>query len=298
MYERDDSTPPRLATRPSTGHKGTFGTVCVVGGCINDDSIMLGAPSLAALGALRAGAGLVKLMMPAPLLAGALSVCPSATGVPMEIEAGDIDVQSALEDFDEIVRTSAALVIGPGLGRSRGAAALTIRGIQQEDAPAVIDADALNVLAETPDFWLDFRAAAVLTPHPGEFRRLAAAVRISGDPTDDATRPDLASALARKLGCIVALKGARSVVSDGVRAWTCERGHVCMATGGTGDVLAGAIAGVIASQKELSLYDAARIGVLAHAIAGERWAQSNHASGGMLATELAAELPQALEVLR
>ena len=235
MYQYDDSKPPRLSPRPMTGHKGTFGTVTVVGGCVNDESVMLGAPALAALGALRAGAGLVRLMMPAPLLAGALAVCPTATGIPLDIEDGDIDVQSAIEDFDDAARKSSAVVIGPGLGRSRGAAALTIRSIQHEDSPTVIDADALNVLADTPEFWLDFRAAAILTPHPGEFRRLADAVRVSGDPTDDAARPALASALARKLGCIVALKGARTVVSDGVRAWTCERGHVCMATGGTGD---------------------------------------------------------------
>lgn len=298
MHDIDTTTPPPLAKRPATGHKGTFGDVVVIGGCMDEHSVMLGAPALAALGASRAGAGLVKLMMPAPLLAGALAACPNATGVPLEVEDGDIDTQSALEDFELVVSKACAFVIGPGMGRSNAASALTVRAIQEDRTPGVIDADALNILADLPEFWLDFRAAAILTPHPGEFRRLANAVKISGDPTDDAKRPELASALARKLGCIVVLKGARSVVSNGMRAWVCERGHVCMATGGTGDVLAGVIAGVIASDRSLSLYDAARVGVLAHAIAGERWAHAHQASGGMLPSELAAEIPRALEELR
>jgi hypothetical protein len=121
---------------------------------------------------------------------------------------------------------------------------------------------------------------------------------ITLDPTDPTQRPHAAAALARRLGCVVVLKGAGTVVSDGLRAWTCTHGHPCMATAGTGDVLAGVIGGLAASSKGLPLYEIARIAVDVHARAGEAWALANNASAGMLAAELAAHIPALLEPLR
>lgn len=188
--------------------------------------------------------------------------------------------------------------------------------LNQQDVPVIADADALNALAATPDFQPDLRASAVFTPHPGEFRRLAQTLKINADPTDPSTRPAAAEAMALRLGVIVVLKGSNTVVSDGLRTWTCTRGHACLATAGTGDVLAGLIAGLTAQfvapgpsvienlelpkppGKPLDLFDAARLAVQAHAIAGETWAESHHAEAGLLATELADALPAALESLR
>jgi len=105
------------------------------------------------------------------------------------------------------------------------------------------------------------------------------------------------------VGCVVVLKGAGTVVSDGIRTWTCTHGHPCLATAGTGDVLAGLIGGLAAQfapdqEAGMSLFDVARLGVQAHAIAGEEWARKHTAQAGLLARELADELPAVLEGMR
>jgi ADP-dependent NAD(P)H-hydrate dehydratase len=314
----DDAPLPPLPARDPEGHKGTFGTVCVVGGCALRESRMFGAPALAARAALRAGAGLAKFTVPSPVLDSAVALTPSATarGLPTD-DDGRLIAHEAAEVFDTAASDADAIVIGPGFGPSHaGAASLTIRALAHAECPVVADADALNALAETPDFWLDLRAAAVFTPHPGEFRRLAEPLRLRGDPTDQSDRPALAAAMAQRLGVILVLKGAHTVVSDGLRTWVCERGHPCLATAGTGDVLAGLIGGLAAqfvapgprsvggvelprpAKKPLDLYDATRLGVQAHAIAGEAWARDHDATGGLLAEELADALPGVLESLR
>lgn len=311
MTTPDGSPLPRLPARDPRGHKGTFGTVCVVGGCAHDDRHMVGAPALAATAALRAGAGLVRLVTPAPILDAALSICPSATGVPMRVNgAGRLVPHEAAAVIDAQVRSCDCLAIGPGLGASDGARAASLRAVQQEFVPVVVDADALNLLAEIPELTRDVRAAAVLTPHPGEFRRLAASLGIAHDPTDAASRPRAAESLAQRLGCIVVLKGAGTVVSDGQRTWVNTSGHAALATAGTGDVLAGMIAGLAAqfvapasatprpAGRPLDLFDVARIGVHAHGLAAEAWAAGRRADAGLLALELADQVPGVLEALR
>ena len=299
MTPDTDETPrPHLPARPTSGHKGTFGTVVVLGGCKTHDAVMLGAPALAALGALRAGAGLARLLAPASVLTTSLALCPSATGIPLAESDDGIDLPAAIEEFDRQTARADALIVGPGLGLSPQAAALTLRSIQLDSLPVVVDADAISLLATFPELWRDFLASAVLTPHPGEYRRLASSLGITLDPTDPTQRPHAAAALARRLGCVVVLKGAGTVVSDGLRAWTCTHGHPCMATAGTGDVLAGVIGGLAAHSRGLPLYEIARIAVDVHARSGEAWALANNASAGMLAAELAAHIPALLEPLR
>lgn len=265
---------------------------------------MIGAPALAALGALRAGAGLARVYAPEPMLPHVLALTPSATGIALPVDDdGAILASRAAEVLDGAIEACRALLIGPGLGAARSVQALSLRAVQQESIPVIVDADALNALAEVPDLFRDFRARAVLTPHPGEFRRLASALRIGHDPIDPASRPAAADELARRLGCIVVLKGAGTVVSNGLEHWVCARGHPCMATAGSGDVLTGVIGALAAAYAHspsgpVSLYDAARLGVEAHAIAGEQWAARAGASAGMLASELADAVPAALETLR
>jgi ADP-dependent NAD(P)H-hydrate dehydratase len=301
MHESVDTIPP-LPARPKDGHKGTFGRVGIVGGSAADDPRMVGAPALAALGAARAGCGLVKIAAPAPILDAVLTLAPFATGLALPMAADGPDPASSAERFDELAASVDALCVGPGLGRSDGARALTLRAVLQEEAPAVLDADALNILAATPEFWRDLRARLILTPHPGEARRLLDALSIRADPAgDDAQRTKACVLLARRLGCIVVLKGAGTVVSDGLRAWTCRAGHPCMATGGTGDVLAGVIASLIAQQHtdpRPDLFALAQAGVQAHSRAGEIWAADNHASGGMTPTDLADRIPAQIQSLR
>lgn len=308
---------PRLPARPRDGHKGTFGTVGVVGGCCADGQPrMLGAPALAARAALRAGAGLAKVAGPDPALTEIIALCPSATGVAITTGSdGSITPHEAAAVLDALADDASCLVVGPGLGRGAGVDALAVRAAGQEACPVVLDADALNALAAMPDYARDIRGRAILTPHPGEFRRLADPLKITGDPADDGARPGLADRLAQALGCVVVLKGARTVVSDGHRAWVCERGHPCLATGGSGDVLAGVIGGLAAQfvppppiapgiaapadpARPLDLFSAACLGVLAHAAAGERWAAAHDASAGLLAQELADEVPAVIESVR
>lgn len=300
---------PKLPPRDPKGHKGTFGTVSIIGGCATHDRVMAGAPALAALGALRAGAGLAKLLIPRAIAGAALTVCPSATCTILPTtDLGQLIPSDCCAVIDAAAGTSACLVIGPGMGNDPAVANLTLRTLQQQDIPVVVDADALNALAAIPDLHLDLRAPAILTPHPGEFRRLASVLRITADPTSEGSRPAAAEQMAQKLGAIVVLKGAGTVVTNGLDTWVCPAGHPALATGGTGDVLAGVIAGLIAQHvrlfptpgspaSPLSLLDAVRLAVLAHAQAAERWAQTNKASSGMLASELASQIPAVLAEL-
>jgi NAD(P)H-hydrate epimerase len=266
---------------------------------------MLGAPAFTARAALRAGAGLVRVLAPQPLIEAILQLTPSATGVGLPVDAtGDLIRHRVAELLDRQIASCDCLVIGPGFGHGPGQQAGVLRAVVQEDVPVVVDADGLNGLAEIPEFWRDFHATAVLTPHPGEFRRLAATLSISHDPTHTDSRPLAAAAMALRLGCIVVLKGAGTVVSDGLRSWVCGRGHPCLATAGTGDVLAGLLGGLIAqhaglsSRPRFSLFDIARVAVQAHAIAGEEWASARGVESGLLAPELIDEIPAVLERMR
>lgn len=305
---------PPLPPRDPAGHKGTFGTVCILGGCAGSTR-MIGAPTLAAIAALRAGAGLARLMVPAPILNAAIAIAPSATGLALPVDdEGLLIASDACAGIDAQAEACRCLVVGPGLGVSDGTRAAALRAIQQERTHVVLDADAINALADLPELVRDFRAPVVLTPHPGEFRRLARGLSISLDPTSEGERPGAAEALAQRLGCVVVLKGAGSVVADGHRTWINPSGHPCLATAGTGDVLSGLIAGLICQfvpdpdapqrtpehdpSRPLDLFDAARLGVHIHGLAGQRWASAHHAQGGLLATELADLIPTLIDDAR
>ena len=292
------------------GHKGTFGTVLVIGGsCLVPSEApsravrMFGGAALAALAALRSGCGLARLMTPAPLLDAALSVAPVCTGVPMPVDtAGEIIPHLAAQALDHQLAQCHAVVIGPALGGGLAVEQLVLRALGQDRVPVVADADALNALARTTDFARDLRAALVLTPHPGEFERLAGPLGITHDATHEQQRPLAAQSLAQRLGATVVLKGARTVVSDTHDHWTLDRPNPALATGGSGDILAGIIAGLIAqthaSNPRPSLYDLARAGAWAHAEAARRWTETSHAGSGMLASDLLDLLPQSIEPMR
>lgn len=315
MNQADAPALPTLPPRDPRGHKGTFGTVAVVGGQTGATP-MIGGPALAAVAALRTGAGLVRIVAPEPTLSAALIVAPSATGVSLPVdETGALIAHEAVAAFDRVLTAATVVAIGPGLGVSAGAVALSLRAVGQTQTPVVADADALNALAQTPDFARDIRAQAVLTPHPGEFARLAKPLGVTADPTLERERPIAAEQLAQRLGCVVVLKGAGTVVSDGQRTWVNETIDAALATGGTGDVLTGVISGLIAQHYRkptsagsrsltsealggLSLFDCARLGVRAHALAAAIWRQRAGAEAGLLAMELAGCLPAACEALR
>lgn len=302
MYETID-TPPRLPHRPTDGHKGTFGSVGIVGGSAGDDPRMIGAPALAALGAVRSGCGLVKVGAPSPVLDHVLTLAPFATGVAFPVgDDRSLDTAGSAERFDELTVSCDTLAVGMGMARSAGVDAVVLRAVLQEDRPCVLDADGLNALCAMPAFWEDVRADLVLTPHPGEARRLLDSLSLTGvgDPAgSEDDRIAACVAIAQRLGCIVVLKGAGTVVSDALRAWTCRAGGSALGTGGTGDILAGVIAGLIAQHgRSIGLFECARAGVEAHAQAGDAWQTEHDATGGMTPSDLADRIPLQVEKLR
>lgn len=300
-----------LPARPADAHKGSFGKVMVVAGSLHYP----GAAYLACAGAARVGAGLVTLAAGRTVL-GVAGRLPEATVLPLpEGDWGAVG-PAALEELGKALEGYAALVLGPGIGRGESTKEFVQRllGIDKPKARArvgflsappaepaapkppqlplaVIDADGLNLLAELED-WAERlpKGRFVLTPHPGEMRRLLRADELPGDAVD------IAADAARAWGQVVVLKGATTVVADPAgQTLVHAGGNPALATAGTGDVLAGAIGGLLA--QGLAPFDAAALGVYLHAAAGAR-VRDELGEAGALASDLLPELPRAIRALR
>lgn len=284
-----------LPERPGRGHKGTFGKLLVVAGSLD----YAGAALLVCQAAGRAGTGLVTLAVPEslqPLFAA--KVVEATTLALAEDDVEEVDPEPALARI--LDHDHDALVVGPGLRPSLASAAL-IRGIlaagAEEDAsPAVVDAEALRSLAAEDGWWEGVVRPCVLTPHAGEFSRLRAAGGVGpgadGDLAgDDAARLVAARDAAATWGHVVVLKGARTVIAapDGAAAVAAFE-NPALATGGTGDVLAGTIGGLLA--QGLAPYAAARLGVHLHGMAGEA-VRHRVGDAGLLAGDLPFEIARA-----
>ena len=288
-----------LPDRPADAHKGTFGSVMVVAGSPR----YTGAAYLACTGALRSGAGIVTLACGQsihPILAAKLT---ETTFEPLDDKDGELTANEAHSVLKALSRGYECLLIGPGLGESgyiqaflRGVLpALSTeppRGSHRSLRAVVIDADGLNNLAKMDKWPALLKVPAILTPHPGEFSRL------TGLSIEDvqADRLALARKYAADWGAVVLLKGAPSIVAapDGrarINAFT----NPGLATGGTGDVLGGTIAGFVAQGVEP--FDAASLGLYVGSWAGELVRQEM-GSAGMLAGDVAHALPRAMRDLR
>lgn len=310
--------PAPLPARPADGHKGTFGTVLVVGGCDMHQAhqVMIGAPALTANAALRAGCGLVKIAAPDSIVRHCLTHAPCATAVALPQTDSGTPAPSAAADVIDRAITSArvtALAVGPGWGVAYEQQQILIRLLADDAIPVVVDADGLTNLAAVPDFGPDIKAPLILTPHPGEYQRLAGALSIQVEYAgDDQSRRDCALALAQRLGCVVVLKGAHTVVTDGIRHWVSGYASSTLATAGTGDVLTGIAASLAAqyfkphwgrSKPEQragrDLFDLAVWAVRIHAGCAAVWADAHdHARAGMLATDLVDLIPAAMSRLK
>lgn len=252
---------PAFPPRPPGAHKGTFGRVLIVAGSRG----MTGAAALAGLGALRGGAGLVTVASPASVIGIVAGMEPSYLTCPLPDDRdGRLSLESAPQLL-EMLSTQTAGVIGPGLGRSPDLDELVSLIWRTVEVPLVIDADGLNALAMRKDSFQRVGRVAprVLTPHPGEFSRLTGlSIATIAD-----RRTEIAAEFAREHGITLVLKGEGTVVTDGTRVFVNATGNSGMATGGTGDVLSGLIAALIAQQ--LDPFDAARLGVTLHGLAGD-----------------------------
>lgn len=273
-----------LPKRPRSAHKGLYGHVLVIGGSVG----MAGAPALAARAAARAGAGLVTALVPRPIytvVAGAnleVMTCPAA-----ETETGSISDmdwsqwKKRLPGFD-------AVVAGPGMTRHADTT-LWVRNLLGEcRCPLVLDADALNAIADTPDLIARAKCPVVITPHPGELARLlGCSIDFIQDDREAAARQ-----AAQLTQAVVVLKGAGTIVAmkEGPLHINLT-GNPGMATGGTGDVLAGVIGGLLA--QGVPTLDAACAGVFLHGRAGDgaMWKKSQ---AGLIAGDVADEIPSVL----
>lgn len=285
---------PSLPQRDPDGHKGTFGTVGVIGGQVSE-RIMLGSPALAALGALRSGCGLAMIAAPAPIMQSVLSIAFEATGIAVPTEPdGSWHASTFAELIDNHLSSASVLALGPGFGDGEPQRQVVLRLIAREDHPLVIDADALNVLARTETMQKDFHASAILTPHPGEFARIARTLGVEPTPTSDEDRIRAAMDLAMRLGVVVVLKGARTVITDGIRLFVNQTGNAGLATGGSGDVLTGICAGFVAQFRgKLDLMECASLAAHVHGTASDI-VVGERGTARMLAREIVEAIPRAI----
>ena len=301
-----ESIKAKLPARPDDAHKGDFGKAMVVAGSVN----YVGAAALAVQGAMRSGAGLVTLGCPGDLLGILAAKLTECTFLPLPSDLGALAAHAADKLRDDLEGYS-ALLVGCGIGKDKatvaflrnllgkpeGGARPTQRSIgfatrvpdgkEPEDKgknalpPLVLDADALNILAEWEEWQGSVPEGSVLTPHPGELARLM------GGTVEDVQRDRVGAArqAARDWKQIVVLKGAGTVVAEpGGRVSVSPFSNPALATAGSGDVLAGCIAGLIAQGMEP--LDAACAGVYLHGTAGDLLREEYGLSGG-----LAGDLP-------
>ncbi len=280
-----------LPQRPPGAHKGTFGSVLIVAGSPQ----YVGAAALSSTGALRVGPGIVTLACARSIYPMLASKLTETTFEPLDDKEGLLSAEEAYAVRRALARGYEALLVGPGLGQG-GYVVAFMRALLPMIAPddvraMVIDADGLNNIAKVDRWWQMLNVPAIITPHPGELSRLA------GVEAAEIQRDRLAAArkCAAEWGLTVVLKGANTVVAapDG-RARLSPFANPGLASGGTGDVLAGAITGLIA--QGLEPFEAASLGVYLHSLAAEL-VRRELGDAGMLAGDVAAALPRAIKEL-
>ncbi len=278
-----------LPSRHLNSHKGTYGTVIVIGG----SPLMIGAPAFTATAALRIGAGLVKIMTQPNLILPILSLQPSATAIPLPTNIK----RDLISRIPYTQKPKTVLALGPGLSISDAAIQTVQQIIAQPNYHVVLDADGLNILAQLAPSPNQIKATLTLTPHPGEFQRLAAAYSLTyeKEQTDPASSIACATQLARLLNATIVLKSHATLIVNPDQHAINGTGNPALATAGSGDVLTGIIAGLIA--QGLSPFHAAQLGTHLHGLAADLWA-SIHGTAGLLASELTDHIPPVMQTYR
>lgn len=268
-----------LPERDVWGHKGTFGKILLLCGSRG----FTGAAYLAAMGALRTGAGLVFLGVPDSIYA----IEAVKLNEPVVFSLPDSDGKMGFEAIPEILARLPqmdAVLIGCGMGRSDSTLAITEEILKQASCPVVVDADGINVLAGHKDVLRGRRGVTILTPHDGEFARLGGKIVEN--------RMESAGALARDLGCIVLLKGHKSCATDGFFGYENTTGNPGMAVGGSGDVLAGMIVSLLG--QGIAPLEATACAAWLHGAAGDLCAREL-GQYGMLPTDMLQRLPRLMK---
>ena len=268
-----------LPDRHPEAHKGDFGKILLLCGSEG----FTGAAALAAMGALRSGAGLVYLGVPRCIYAIEAVKLTEAIVFPLPEEDGKLSA-AALAPILRRLPQMDAVLIGPGLGQSEGTLAVTREVLEEATCPVVVDADSINVLAAHKDILRERRHSTILTPHAGEFRRL-------GGQTGQGRVSD-AVAFARDTGCILVLKGHKTVITDGEECYVNPTGNPGMAVGGSGDVLSGIIVSLLG--QKLPPLQAAACGCWLHGAAGDICA-GEIGQYGMLPSDMVEVLPRLMK---
>ncbi len=283
-----------LPLRPVAAHKGTFGRTLVVAGSCN----YVGAAYLASAAATRVGAGLVTLAIPESLQAAVAARAAEPTYLPLpEVSPGVVSAEAVAVVLENLAVYD-TLLLGCGIGQAPTTREMveTLLYGDSRLPPMVVDADGLNLLSvsdtKNSPWWQKFSSNAILTPHPGEMGRLSgeSAERVQDD------RIEVARETASRWNKVVVLKGAHTIVaSPGGRAMVSPFVNPGLASAGTGDILAGAITGLLS--QGLTLEDAAFLGVYLHGMAGEL-VRAEIGDTGMIASDLLPALPRAIKELR
>ncbi|MCP3966479.1 MAG: NAD(P)H-hydrate dehydratase [Lentisphaerae bacterium] len=272
---------PLIGRIPMDSHKNSVGSVLVIGGSHE----YFGAPFLTAVSALRSGAGMVRVAVPEnieriPDIPLSLILCKVKDN-----GSGYFSTKS-LPQIMELVAKSDAIALGPGIGKHRDLIGF-VREILKTDKPLIIDADALNVISEVPEIYLE-KDSNILTPHPGEMNRLLEAFDLEWSIHDD--KMTKACKLSQRIDSTIVLKGFRSVIAspDG-RVTVNSSGSPALSTAGSGDCLTGIIAAF--ASKEVDSYKVAASGVFIHGLTGEI---SHLGKRGMIADDIADLIPEAM----
>ncbi len=273
----------KLFFRKPSSHKGSFGHLLVIAGSPG----MTGAASLTALSALRVGAGLVTLGIPEDLNPILETKLTEVMTLPLPQSKDKTLCKEGFEKIKDFSQKCKAMAIGPGISSTKQTKELISTIIDQLDIPLVIDADGINVLAGELSLLKKYKAPLIITPHPGEMGRLvgASVEEIQKD------RIGFTMALARRIGAIVVLKGARTVIaSKEGNSWVNLTGNPGMATGGSGDILTGIIGGLLT--QKLSCLEAAKTGVYLHGYAADLAAQKK-GEISLIASDILETIPEA-----
>lgn len=268
-----------LPDRDCNAHKGNFGKLLLLCGSLG----YTGAAYLAAMGALRSGAGLVFLGVPESIYAIEAVKLNEAIVFPLPEDGGRLSEAAIPEILDRLPKMDAVLM-GCGLGQSKGTLAVTKAVLENARCPVVLDADGINVIAQHKDVLRGRQAPTVLTPHDGEFARLGG---LLGED-----RMAAAASMAKDLGCILLLKGHRTCITDGENHYINCTGNPGMAVGGSGDVLGGIIASLLG--QGLAPLEAAAVGACLHGAAGDICAREL-SQYGMLPTDMLNRLPRLMK---
>ena len=269
----------KLPQRNIDAHKGDFGRILLLCGSRG----YTGAAALAAMGALRCGAGLVYLGVPENIYAIEAVKLTEPVVFPLPDVDGKLSSE-AIPQISQMLSNMDAVLIGPGLGQSCGTLSVLETVLSEAQCPVIIDADGINLLSTHKDMLRGRQAPSAITPHMGEFMRLGGNINVD--------RSIAASEMARDLGAIVVLKGSGTIITDGESCCINVTGNPGMAVGGSGDVLAGMITSFVG--QGISPMDAAACAVWLHGAAGDICAKEL-GQYGMLPTDMLEALPRLMK---